>query len=263
MSLLRQIVEQKKVELSEVMAAVSLEAVKNRAAHTGEERSLAEALSTPGLSVIAEFKRRSPSAGPIKENARPVQAAREYEAAQADAISVLTERPHFGGSLFDLREVRRSTSLPVLRKDFVFDEYQVYESKAVGADAILLIAAVLGRKGIERMLGLAADAGLEALVEVHTEAELEDALESGARIIGVNNRDLETFEVDLSTIARLRPLVPDDVTVVSESGCKTKEDVELLRSLRVDAVLIGGALMQAEDPAAKISELFGREGRGN
>lgn len=259
MSILEDIVNDKRVELAGQMAAVAVEAVKNRAAHSPETRSLADALRAPGVSVIAEFKRRSPSAGAINEAADPAAMARAYEAAGAAAISVVTERNHFGGHLDDLIRARRATRLPCLRKDFLFDDYQIFESRAVGADAVLLIARVLGRDGLQRMLAAVADAGLEALVEVHSESELTDALEVGAQIVGINNRDLETFDVDLSVVEQLRPMVPEGVLVVSESGCRARQDVVRLRAAGVDAVLVGGALMAAGDIADRMNELFGRE----
>ncbi len=259
MSILDEIVDDKRAEVQAQAAALNLSVLKNRAAHQPVLRSLREALMAPGLSVIAEFKRRSPSAGVINDTADPGATAMAYEAAGAAAISVLTERAHFGGSTDDLERVRQAVGLPVLRKDFIFDEYQIYESRAVGADAILLIARILGRGDLGRLIKETSKAGLEALVEVHGEAELEDALAAGAEMIGVNNRDLETFDVDLSVVERLRPLVPDETPLVSESGCKSAADVARLREAGVDAVLIGGALMDANDIQDRMAELFGKE----
>lgn len=259
MSILDEIIEKKRSELDAQSSAVKLSAVKNRAAHQPAARSLIEAVTGPDLAVIAEFKRRSPSAGAINETADPAATARLYEAAGAAALSVLTERSHFGGSLADLDHIRRATSLPILRKDFIFDDYQIYESRALGADAILLIAGVLDGSGLRHAIEEAAKAGLEALVEAHDEEQLQDALAAGAHLVGINNRDLNTFDVDLSTVERLRPTVPDGIPVVSESGCRSAADVERLRTARVDAVLIGGTLMSSEDIEATMTSLFGRE----
>lgn len=259
MTILDEIVRSKSIELAGQMAVVSASAVKNRAAHQAPARGFAEELAGEDLAVIAEFKRRSPSAGSINIAADPTEVARAYEAAGAAAISVLTERDYFGGHLEDLVRVKQVTCLPVLRKDFIFDDYQVYESRALGADAILLIARILGREQLEHLLMEVEKAGLEALVEVRSEVEIEDALGAGARVIGINNRDLGTLDVDLSTVEGLRPCVPDDVLVVSESGCRGREDVARLRNVGVDAVLIGGALMESDDVGATMASLFGRE----
>ncbi|RJQ52493.1 MAG: indole-3-glycerol phosphate synthase TrpC [Actinobacteria bacterium] len=259
MTLLDRIVEAKREELAAQMAAVGLEAVKNRARAGATARSLKAAVSAPGLSIIAEFKRRSPSLGGIDENADAAAVARRYEAAGADGISVLTERAHFGGGPRDLIKVKEATGLPVLRKDFIFDAYQVFEAKALGADAVLLIARILEGEALAGMLDACFEASVEAFVEVHDERELERALEAGADLIGVNNRDLATLEVDLSVVERLRPLVPEGVRLVSESGCRSRGDVERLSDIGVDAVLIGGALMEASNTEDKFAELFGRE----
>lgn len=259
MSFLAKVVEDKRTELEHQMAVVSIGALMNRAAHSRATRSLAEVLMQPGLSVIAEFKRRSPSAGWLAQGADAAQVARDYEAAGADAISVLTERNHFGGSPNDLARIRERTDLPLLRKDFILDEYQVYESRAIGADAVLLMASVLRGDGLRRMMTRVDATGLEALVEVHSEAELADALDAGATMVGINNRDLDTLAVDLSTVERLRPMVPDGVVVVSESGCRDEADVDRLVGIGVDAVLIGGALMTSDDIDAKMTQLFRKE----
>lgn len=259
MSILDRILEDKREELAEQIMSVSLSAVKNRADHQEPVRSLRAALRGSDISVIAEFKRRSPSAGTINENADPAETARAYQNAGAAALSVLTERRYFGGRPNDLVRARAATRLPVLRKDFIFDAYQVYESRALGADAVLLIARILGRDRLSRMLAEIDKTGIEALVEVHSEAELDDALVAGARMVGVNNRDLGTFETDLGVVERLAPLVPEGVQVVSESGCRTAEDVARLRAVGVDAALIGGALMESDDINAKMRELLGRE----
>ena len=226
-------------------------------------RSLAAALRAHPPGLIAEVKRASPSRGLLRADLDAVALARSYAEAGAAAVSVLTEERYFRGSLADLKAVREALDglgearPPLLRKDFVFDMYQVFEARAYGADAVLLIAAILNPGLLTSLIALGRSLGLECLVEVHDEAELERALMAGADIVGINNRDLRTFEVDLATTERLRPLVPPEVTVVAESGVHTRADVQRLAALGVHGVLIGEALVLAEDPAAKIRELFG------
>jgi indole-3-glycerol phosphate synthase len=224
----------------------------------GPPRDFLAAVDRPGISLIAEIKRASPSAGLIAPAARPAALAAAYEAGGAAALSVLTEPEHFGGSLDDLREARSACGLPVLRKDFIADPLHVWEARAAGADAVLLIVAALTQTELVALSDLAADLGMAALVEVHTAAELERAALAGAVLVGINARDLGTLEVDPETVARLRPLVPDGVRVVGESGVATRADVEALAAAGVDAVLVGEALMRAADPAAKVRELLGR-----
>lgn len=225
-------------------------------------RSLAEALRGPSLSLIAEVKRASPSRGVLRADLDPKALARTYAGSGAAAISVLTEEQHFQGSLGDLKAVRAvldgrgGPRPPVLRKDFLFDAYHLFEARAYGADAVLLITAVLSPQLLAELLALARTLGLECLVEVHDEQELEQVLAADAQIIGVNNRDLRTFEVDLALSERLRPLIPADRVMVVESGIHTRADVERLRALGVNAVLIGEALVTAQDAAAKIGELL-------
>jgi len=217
-------------------------------------RSLVDAVSAPGLSVIAEVKQASPSEGRIKVVAPAVQ-ARLYESAGASAVSVLTEERHFGGSLEDLRAVKAAVEVPVLRKDFIVDVYQLYESLVYGADAVLLMAAIL-KDDTKTYVLKAHEIGLECMVEVHDAGEVDYAVESGARLIGINNRDLETLKVELGTTERLMPLIPDDRLIVAESGIKTREDVERMEAAGADAVLVGTALMRADDPAANLRELM-------
>jgi indole-3-glycerol phosphate synthase len=225
-------------------------------------RSLAEALRGPSLGLIAEVKRASPSRGILRADLDAQALARTYAGSGAAAISVLTEKRHFGGSLDDLEAVRAvldgrgGPRAPVLRKDFLFDAYHLFEARDYGADAVLLIAAILKQQQLVELLALARTVALECLVEVHDERELERALAADAQIIGINNRDLRTFEVDLAVSERLRPLIPRDRVVVAESGIHTRADVQRLRALGVNAVLIGEALVTAEDPAAKIRELL-------
>jgi indole-3-glycerol phosphate synthase len=214
-----------------------------------------QALATPGLSVIAEVKKASPSKGVIVEDFRPLDIAREYETTGASVISVLTEPNFFQGSPEYLREIAQTVSIPVLRKDFIIDSYQIHEAKVLGASAILLICALLDDSELVSFLTLAHALGLSALVEAHDTHEVERAVASGARIIGVNNRDLTTFEIDLTTSQRLRALVPPEVLFVSESGIKTAEDAAALAGFGVDAVLIGEGLMRTPDKAGFIATL--------
>ncbi len=213
----------------------------------GDLRGFRQVVARPGPSVIAEHKRRSPSAGLIREDLSLSDVVGCYERAGAAAISVLTEGPSFGGSLDDLREARTAAQLPVLRKDFVVERYQLYESLAAGADAILLIVAALSDDELAEFLALARELSLDALVEVHDAGELERAVAAGAEIIGINNRDLTTLEVDLERTYELRPLVPPGAVVVAESGFSRPEEVARLWQAGVDAVLIGEALMRSQD----------------
>lgn len=210
------------------------------------------------ISVIAEIKKASPSRGLIRQDFDPETIARSYEKAGAAAISVLTDQTFFGGSLQDLTMVRRAVSIPVLRKDFIVDRYQLLESRVAGADAVLLIAAVLGQE-LAEFLEMSRSLGLEVLVETHTEEEVLLALASGAPIIGINNRDLKTFEVNLRTTLDLAPLVPTDRVLVSESGIRDKQDLIRLAGAGVRAVLVGETLMRAEDPGQKLKELVDPE----
>jgi len=223
----------------------------------GEDRPFNEALTRPGLSVIAEFKRRSPSAGAIAEAADVAEQVQAYERGGAAALSVLTDERYFGGSLADLRSARAACDLPILRKDFVVDPYQLYEAAASGADAVLLIVRVLDEDGLAGLLGTAGDLDLDCLVEVHDAEELERALESGADVIGINNRDLDSGYVDISTTYELMPDVPAGKAAVAESGISDRHELEELERVGVDAVLIGEALMRAPDAEARTRELAG------
>ena len=223
-----------------------------------EFRSFAGALAGGGgrtLSLIAEVKRASPSAGVIAADFDPVEIARRYEAAGANAISVLTDERFFQGQLDDLVRVREAVDLPVLRKDFVLEDVQIYEAAASGADAILLIVAALRQEELERLLDVAATCQLDALVEVHTLEEMDRALATDAQIIGINNRDLTTFRVDLATTEALSEQVPPGVLLVSESGLRTAEDSRRVRACGVDAILVGEALMRSTDVMKHAAEL--------
>lgn len=211
------------------------------------------ALSAEGINIIAEFKRRSPSKGMIREGANPSDVARAYQVGGAVAMSVLTEEDYFAGSLDDLREVKSAVELPVLRKDFIVDEYQVYESAAAGADAILLIVAALDDESLLRLRRLAEDElGMDALVEVHTSDEMRRAAACGAKLIGVNNRDLRTFAVSLETSISLAREAPSEALLISESGLKHAADLQRLYEAGYRGFLIGETLMRADDPAAAL-----------
>ena len=219
-------------------------------------RPFGAALARPGrVSVIAEHKRRSPSHGAIREDLLPADVAHRYEAAGAAAISVLTDEAFFGGRMAHLEEVRAATTLPVLRKDFVLDPWQVWEARAAGADAVLLIVAALTDAELSGLLAVTREAGLDALVEVHDRGELDGALSAGARIVGVNNRDLKTLAVSLDTAVALAPAIPDDVVAVAESGIRTGADVRRLRDAGFDAFLVGEHLMKAPDPGEALRQL--------
>ena len=220
-------------------------------------RPFAEAIARAGrVNVIAEHKRRSPSRGAIREDLLPADVARGYERAGAAAISVLTVEPIFGGRSAHLEEVRAATGLPVLRKDFVLDPWQVWEARAAGADAVLLIVAALTDAELRSLLEVAREAGLDALVEVHDRGELDRALAAGARIVGVNNRDLRTLAVSLDTAVALAPAIPDDVVAVAESGIRTGTHLRRLRDAGFDAFLVGEHLMAAPDPGEALERLL-------
>ena len=221
-------------------------------------RSLARALRQPGrITCIAEFKRRSPSAGWIAEGADPARVARAYAAGGAQALSVLTDGPFFGGGLPDLDVARAACHLPVLRKDFIVDRYQLVEARAAGADAILLIVGALSDTELAALLADAGDLGLEALVEAHDADEARRAVAAGAVTVGINNRDLRSFTVDRELACRLRSQVPADRIVVAESGIRDSADVARLRDAGIDAMLVGETLMRAPDPATALRALVG------
>ncbi|MEK6277859.1 MAG: indole-3-glycerol phosphate synthase TrpC [Actinomycetota bacterium] len=221
----------------------------------GEDRPFSEALVRPGLSLIAEFKRRSPSVGDIQADADVAATVSAYERGGAAALSVLTDETHFGGSLDDLRAAREACDLPILRKDFLVDPYQLYEAAVNGADAVLLIVRALEPEMLAVLHASALALDLDPLVEVHDAEELERALELDAAVIGINNRDLGTGEVDVATTYQLMPDVPTGKTVVAESGISDRAQLDDLDRVGVDAVLIGEALMRAPDPEAKVREL--------
>jgi indole-3-glycerol phosphate synthase len=258
--------------LSEIIAAkrevvqragreVPLEEVRRAAqAPELETRSLSRALCRRAeVSLIAELKRRSPSAGLIRPDFDPVRIAQIYEQAGAAALSVLTDQHYFGGHSEYLRQVRRVVELPLLRKDFIISDYQVYESRALGADAILLISAVLDDIELRDFQELATGLGMECLVEIHDRQELERAVASGAMLIGINNRNLHTFQTDLDTTKELAVHLPSDAVKVSESGIRSREDIVQLAAYGIDAVLVGETLMRAPDIGARVRELLEAE----
>ncbi|MCL2408527.1 MAG: indole-3-glycerol phosphate synthase TrpC [Oscillospiraceae bacterium] len=216
-----------------------------------------KALQSKDISFICEIKRASPSKGVIALDFRYLDIAKDYEQAGAAAISVLTEPHYFKGDDRYLREIADTVTIPLLRKDFTVDAYMIYEAKLLGASAVLLICAILDKETLAEYLAIAHSLGLSALVETHTEAEVEMALAAGARMIGVNNRNLKTFEVDITLSSRLRKMVPQDILFVSESGVQTAEDVDALRKHGVDAILVGERLMRAPNKKAALTELRG------
>lgn len=223
-----------------------------------EEFAFERALQKEELSFICECKKASPSKGLIEPDFQYMKIAKEYEVAGADCISVLTEPKWFLGSDDYLKGIAATVSIPCLRKDFTVDEYQIYQARALGASAVLLICSILSKEQIRRYIEISDSLGLSALVETHDENEVAMALNSGARIIGVNNRNLKDFSVDTDNSRRLREMIPENVTFVSESGVKNAEDVMLLRQIGADAVLIGETLMRAADKKAKLEELRGK-----
>ncbi|MFW5445529.1 indole-3-glycerol phosphate synthase TrpC [Aerococcus urinaeequi] len=216
-----------------------------------------EALKEPDMSFICEVKKASPSKGLIAEDFPYVDIAKDYQAAGATALSVLTEEDYFKGANQYLKEISQAVAIPILRKDFIVDPYQIYQARAIGADAILLICAILSPDQLAAYIALADELGLSVLVEAHDADEIAMAIEASSRIIGVNNRNLHNFEVDFQNSIRLRNLTPDDTVFVAESGVKTAADIKLLHDNRVDAVLIGESMMLAEDKQVKLTELKG------
>jgi indole-3-glycerol phosphate synthase len=256
--ILDEIVAYKRNELVETKRVTSLADQKRRAADVGPARGFEAALSKGNaIRLIAEVKKASPSKGVIREDFDPVRIAATYQEAGATCLSVLTEKKYFQGSLEYLGAIRRAVGLPLLRKDFIVDEYQVFEARAAGADAILLIAACLDRRQLEDYLGIAGNLGLDVLVESHTMKELDNTLHAGARIVGINNRDLTRFTVSLQTTFDLLRDIPDDRIVVSESGIQSRDDVVRLEKAGVDAVLVGESLMREKDMGKKVKELLG------
>lgn len=257
--ILETIAQANRERYEKIMQTVSLEEIKQKALamEINSDFPFEKALKKEGISYICEVKKASPSKGIIAEDFPYVQIAKDYENAGASAISVLTEPQWFKGENKYLQEISQSVSIPLLRKDFTVCEYQIYEAKVIGASAVLLICALLDTDTIRKWIKLCDTLGLSALVEAHTEEEVKSALDAGARIIGVNNRNLKDFTVDITTCTRLRSLVPKEILFVGESGIKTSEDIENLRNAGVNGVLIGETLMRSDDKKQALSELNG------
>lgn len=255
--ILETIAQANRERYEKIMQTVSLEEIKQKALamEINSEFPFEKALSKGGISYICEVKKASPSKGIIAEDFPYVQIAKEYENAGASAISVLTEPQWFKGENRFLQEISQNVTIPLLRKDFTVCEYQIYEAKVIGASAVLLICALLDTDTIREWIKLCDALGLSALVEAHTEEEVQSALDAGARIIGVNNRNLKDFTVDIKICTRLRSLVPKDILFVGESGIKTSEDIENLRKAEVNGVLIGETLMRSDDKKQALAEL--------
>lgn len=258
MTILEELAEYARERTAKAKSEIPLDVIKRQALSLPKgEFAFVNALRKPGISFICECKRASPSKGLIAPDFPYLQIAKEYEAAGADCISVLTEPKWFLGSDEYLKEIASAVSIPCLRKDFTVDEYMLYEAKVFGASAVLLICSILSGEQIKSYLGICDELGLSALVEAHDENEVQSALDAGARFIGVNNRNLKDFSVDTDNSRRLRKLIPRDVLFVSESGVICAEDVAKLREIGTDAVLIGEVLMRSLDKKAKLDELRG------
>lgn len=255
MNILEEIAEKTKQRIQEEKSRVSVEDLKSRIVKN--EISFLEALKKEGMSYICEVKKASPSKGLIAPDFPYLKIAKEYEAAGASAISCLTEPYYFQGSDRYLEEITSEVKIPVLRKDFTVDEYMIYQARAFGASAVLLICAILDDVQLKSYRELAESIGMDALVEAHDEREVERALRCGAKIVGVNNRDLRTFQVDMANSIRLRKMAPEDVVFVSESGIRTSDDIRRLYENQVDAVLIGETLMRSDDKKAVLELLNG------
>jgi indole-3-glycerol phosphate synthase len=259
-AILDQILEAKQRELERRKQDQPLAILEQRAKKTPIPLNFSGALWGPDVRLIAEVKKASPSKGLLINDFDPARLARTYAKNGAAAISVLTEVDHFQGSLEHMAEVKdavRDAGLPILRKDFIFDPYQVYEARAYGADALLLIVAMLEPTQLKELMGVARSVWVQTLVEVHSEEEMEVALDAGAEVIGINHRDLTTFEMNMSLTQQLRPLIPQGKVIVAESGISTREDVVRMKQARVNAVLVGEALVTAPDIGAKVRELVG------
>ena len=259
MNILDQLAEYSRLRVAEDKKKISLEEMKNIAIQTKNEKlcdfAFENELKKDGLSFICECKKASPSKGLIEPDFRYLEIAREYEAAGADCISVLTEPKCFLGSDEYLKEIAKTVSIPCIRKDFTVDEYQIYQAKTLGAAAVLLICSILSEVQLGEYIKICDSLGISALVEIHDEKEAGMAVRAGARIIGVNNRNLKDFTVDPANSRKLRDLIPDDIIFVSESGVKSTDDIRAIREIGADAVLIGETLMRADDKKAKLDEL--------
>jgi len=258
-TILDTIVTAKQEEVARAKTALPEAVLRDRLAGAPPPRDFSAALwGGPPVRLIAEVKKASPSAGVIREDFDPVAIARIYQEHGASCLSVLTDEPYFQGSLEYLRQIRAAVELPVLRKDFIIDPYQVLEARAAGADAVLLIAECLSGGALGRLHDAIVELGMTPLVELYEPANLARVLAAGARLVGINNRDLKTFQTDLEHTIRLRPQIPDDRLVVGESGIRTRADVERLEAAGVDAILVGESLMARPDVGAAVDELLGK-----
>ena len=261
MSILNQVIGHKKEELESVMRSIPLTELKSRVSDMEGTRSFMKAIRRDKggpIRLIAELKKASPSKGLIKEDFNLSDIVSIYDSKSVSAMSVLTEQRYFSGELDYLNQARKLTEKPLLRKDFMFDDYQIYEARANNADAVLLIAAALERSHLCHLYGVARELSLDCLVEVHTYKELDMVLQTGAEIIGINNRNLKTMEISLDTTFNFLKDIPEDRIVVSESGISTRADVEALEATRVDSMLVGTSIMKSADIGARIDELTGR-----
>lgn len=259
--ILDEIAEKTVLRIEEIKKKVPMEVLKEKAYAMNKETGFPfeKRLKESGIHAICEVKKASPSKGIIAEDFPYVEIAKAYEMAGADAISVLTEPFYFKGSDEYLKEIRKEVKIPILRKDFVVDEYMLYEAKCMGADVILLICAILDDEQLQNYFNIANELGLSALVETHDEEEIARAMKIGARVIGVNNRNLKDFTVDIENSVRLRKLVPENVIFVSESGMKTREDIARLEKNGTNAVLVGETLMRSQNKKEMLDELLGRK----
>lgn len=257
--ILNEICAHKKQEIDRRKSERPVTEIKDEIARVRPARDFRAALRKPGISLIAEVKKASPSKGTFIEDFDPIGLGSLYEQAGARAVSVLTDEKYFKGSLDDLTSVHQGVAVPCLRKEFIIDDFQIYESRAAQADAILLIVRCLSDAQLKDYLELAHDLGMDVLVESHTAAEIERAINAGAHIIGINNRDLDTFTVDINVTLELKRLVPGGHVLVSESGIHRREDVVKLEDGGIDAILVGEALVSSSNIAAKIGHLLGRE----
>jgi indole-3-glycerol phosphate synthase len=255
-TILDKILSTKKREVARHKKAVHLSSLLDNIARRKAPLAFGEAIKSDGIKLIAEVKKASPSKGVLRPDFNPLSLAMTYAANGAAAVSVLTDAEYFQGDLKHLTTIRQAISLPLLRKDFIYEEYQVYESAAYGADALLLIAAILEPRQLEKLINVSRSLGLGCLVEVHYEDELKIALDAGADIIGINNRNLKTFEVDINTTRRLLPYIPENKIVVSESGISRREDIKKIETWGIDAVLVGEALVTAINIPKKMKDLM-------
>lgn len=254
--ILDQLVEATKVRIEKEKKEIPLEIVKEKALKMEKgDFAFEKAIKEGDISFICEVKKASPSKGVIAEDFPYVQIAKDYEEAGVNCISVLTEPDYFKGDKKYLKEISEQVSIPIIRKDFVIDEYMIYDGKIHGASCVLLICSILNRDTIKKYINICDDLGISALVEAHDENEIKMAIDAGARMIGVNNRDLKTFTVDIGNSERLRKLVPDDILFIAESGIKTNKDIKRLRDANVNGVLIGEAFMRAADKKKMLEEL--------